>query len=280
MTVHTLTAENWKMDGGVAFGVVPQSIWKKSIEPDEYNLIPITTRCLLVQEGNRKILFDTGMGRKQSEKFYGFRHLFGEENLGSSLKAIGLSESDITDVVFTHLHDDHCGGAMRPGADGNPEPVFPNADYHCSAAQWDWARNPNKREAGSYFPVNLDPLQESGRLHLIREPGPFSENIDLRFMHGHTAGLIVPLVRAGNKTLVFPSDLVPLAANIPLPYIASVDIQPLVAMKEKEQFLEEAVEEGYFLVFQHDYHIECCSLEHTDKGVRMAKDFSLKEILT
>ncbi len=279
MTVHTLIAEHWKMDGGVAFGVVPQTIWRKSVEPDENNLIPITTRCLVVEEGERKILFDTGMGRKQSDKFYGFRHLFGEESLSGALHDLGLHETDITDVVFTHLHDDHCGGAVGLGPDGRAELVFPNARYHCSEAQWKWANNPNKREAGSYFGINLSPLEESGRLELIRHPGKFTEHIEMRFMDGHTAGLIVPLIRKGSKTLVFASDLIPLAANIPLPYVASVDIQPLVALKEKEQLLEEAADRGYYLIFQHDYHIECCSLIRTEKGIRMDKAFTLKEIL-
>ena len=279
MKIYPIVAENWKMDGGVAFGVVPQTLWKKLAEVDENNLIRITTRCLLVDDGRRRILFDVGMGRKQSDKYYGFRHIFGDDSIGQSLAAIGYSKDDITDVVFTHLHDDHCGGAVEWDDDGQPVAAFKNAMHHCSRAQWDWANNPNKREIGSFFKINFTPLMESGKMSLIEEEGPFTDQISFRIMNGHTRGMIVPLIQAGEKVLVFAADFIPLAANIPLPFIASVDIEPLEALKEKEKFLEEAVEKGYYLVFEHDYDVECCSLALTEKGVRMDRQFTLNQIL-
>lgn len=279
MEIYPVVAENWKYDGGVAFGVVPKTLWRKLAEPDEQNLINVTTRCLLVVEAERKILFDTGMGRKQSDKYYSFRHIFGPENLEDSLGNYGFSPDDITDVVFTHLHDDHCGGALRTGKDGQLEPVFKNAMHHCSTAQWEWANNPNKREAGSFFKINFSSLMESGRMNLIEKEGDFLENISLRIMNGHTKGMIVPLIREKGKTIVFAADFIPLAANIPLPFIASVDVQPLESLKEKESFLSEACSNGYYLVFEHDYAIECCSLIETEKGIRMDKAYALNEIL-
>lgn len=279
MKVLPLIAENWKMDGGVAFGVVPQTIWKKLVEPDENNLIRITTRCLLVDDGRRRVLFDVGMGNKQNEKYYGFRHIFGDNSLERSLEAYGYAPEDITDVVFTHLHDDHCGGAIALNAQGEEEIVFKNALHHCSRAQWEWANNPNKREVGSFFKGNFEPLMQAGKMNLIDEAGPFTDSISLRIMNGHTRGMLVPLIRTGEKTLVFAADFIPLAANIPLPFIASVDIEPLEALKEKETFLQEAVENGYYLVFEHDYRVEGCSLVTTEKGVRLDKEISLNEIL-
>lgn len=279
MKVYPIIAEHWKMDGGVAFGVVPQTLWKKLVEVDADNLIRITTRCLLVEEGNRIILFDTGMGRKQHEKYYGFRHLFGDHSVEKSLQEVGYVPADITDVVFTHLHDDHCGGALYTDKQGLLHPAFPNARYHCSQAQWDWANHPNKREVGSFFPTNYVPLMEAGKMNLIDREGEFTSNISFRIMNGHTVGMLLPVIRINDKTLVFTADFIPLAANIPLPFIASVDIQPLDALKEKEAFLEEALEKEYFLVFEHDYNVEACSLQSTDKGVRMDKVMTVKEIL-
>ncbi|MBM3436503.1 MAG: MBL fold metallo-hydrolase [Bacteroidetes bacterium] len=267
MKIFPIIAENWKMDGGVAFGVVPQTIWRKLAEPDENNLIKITTRCLLVEDEGRVILFDTGMGRKQSEKYYGYRHLFGEENLADSLKKQGYGTGDITDVVFTHLHDDHCGGAVAKDADGKYSLVFKKATHYCSEDQWSWAMHPNKREIGSYFKENLIPIEQSGKLQLLKNEGALSETVSFRLFNGHTQGLIVPLIRFREKTIVFMADFIPASSHIPIPFVASVDIQPLVALKEKESFLKEAADKGYYLVFEHDYDTECCTVTHTEKGV-------------
>jgi glyoxylase-like metal-dependent hydrolase (beta-lactamase superfamily II) len=279
MQIHSIVAENWKMDGGAAFGVVPQTMWRKLIKPDENNLIPITSRCLLVVDGERKILFDTGMGNKQSEKYYGFRFLFGDHSLEKSLSEVGMTPGDITDVVFTHLHDDHCGGAVKLNANRQPELLFNNAVHHVSSDQWHWANHPNSREIGSFFKINFQPIETAGKLNLIDKPGYFTENIELFQVDGHTKGQMIPKIRFDEKTFVFTADFIPSAAHIPLPYIASVDIQPLIALKEKEAFLQEAIEQNYYLIFEHDLDTECCNLVMTEKGARIRSVFTLKEIL-
>jgi len=279
MAIYPVIAEHWKMDGGAAFGVVPQTIWRKMALPDENNMIRITNRCLLVVDGKRRILFDTGMGNKQSSKYYGFRYLFGDESLEKSLKLRGLETHDITDVVFTHLHDDHCGGAVKLDKDGKPEPVFKNAMHYCSSGQWEWANHPNSREAGSYFKINFLPLEQEGMLSLIDIPGLFSENIRLVQMNGHTQGQLIPIISHNGYTFVFTTDFIPTAAHIPLPFVPSVDISPLESLREKEIFLEEAVENNYLLVFEHDFDVECCTLQRTEKGIRMDKLCLLDEFL-
>jgi glyoxylase-like metal-dependent hydrolase (beta-lactamase superfamily II) len=280
MKVFSVVAENWKMDGGVAFGVVPRTIWQKLAEPDERNMVKITTRCLLVDTGDRKILFDTGMGRKQNEKYYGYRYVFGDETLEKSLKNIGYHPDDISDVIFTHLHDDHCGGAIEFNHEGTPELVFKNARFYCSDEQWQWANFPNKREAASYFKFNFQPLFDSGKLCFIEDEGFFTDNVELRFFNGHTMGQIIPLIYYNGKKFAFMADFIPSSAHVPIPYVASVDLQPLLTMKEKEAFLHEALNQGFYLIFEHDYHVECCSLAASDKGVIVDKSFRLNEILT
>ena len=280
MEIKQIIAENWKMDGGVAFGVVPQTIWKKLVEPDENNLVKITSRCLLVKTGDKLILIDTGMGNKQNDKYYSYRFLFGEENLEKSFEKPGYSFDDVTDVIFTHLHDDHCGGAVKNGDNGKPELVFKNAKHYVSKEHWEWANNPNKREIGSFFKENFIPIQEAGQLTLMEEEGEFCEGINFKFINGHTQGMIIPFIESNGKTFVFLADFIPSAAHIPIPFIASVDIQPLIALKEKEAFLNEAANKGYYLIFEHDYYTECCSVKHTEKGVRVDKSFKLENILS
>lgn len=280
MKIHPIIAENWKMDGGVTFGVVPKTMWKKLIEPDENNLVKITTRCLLVEDQDRVILFDAGMGRKQTEKYYSFRFLFGEENLEDNLAKVGYSYDDITDVVFTHLHDDHCGGAVQLDKNGNSELVFKKAMHHVSQDQWEWANNPNTREIGSFFKMNFSLLEEAGKLNLLKKEGTFTTNIRFIKVNGHTQGQLIPIVNNNGKTFVFMGDFIPMAANIPLPFIPSVDIQPLLSLKEKESFLNTAADQGYYLIFEHDYYIECCTVTRTEKGVRLDKSFELNRILS
>jgi glyoxylase-like metal-dependent hydrolase (beta-lactamase superfamily II) len=279
MKIHAVIAENWKMDGGVAFGVIPQTIWKKLVEPDENNLVKITSRSLLIETENRLILIDTGMGRKQNDKYYGFRFLFGEENLENEFDKLGYRFDDVTDVIFTHLHDDHCGGAVKIDDNGKSELVFKNANHWCSKEHWEWANHPNKRETGSFFKENFIPIKEAGKLKLIEGPGEFCKGISFRVMNGHTQGMLIPVIENGGKTFVFMADFIPSAAHIPIPFVASVDIQPLVALKEKEVFLNEAADKNYVLIFEHDYDYESCTVMHTDKGVRVDKSFRLKEIL-
>jgi glyoxylase-like metal-dependent hydrolase (beta-lactamase superfamily II) len=279
MKIFPVIAENWKVDGGVAFGVVPKGIWSKLMEPDENNMVKITTRCLLVEDENRLILFDVGMGRKQNEKFYGFRYLFGDDDLQNNLSELGYTFDDITDIVFTHLHDDHCGAATKLNDDNKTELVFKNASFHVSKEQWDWANNPNKREIGSFFQLNLKPLADTGRLNFIEKAGYFTKNIELRMVHGHTQGQLIPLLSFKGQTFVFMGDFIPAAVNIPLPFIPSVDVQPLLTLKEKASFLNEAADKDYYLIFEHDYDIECCTVMQTEKGVRLNKTYRLNEIL-
>jgi glyoxylase-like metal-dependent hydrolase (beta-lactamase superfamily II) len=278
MKLIPLIADNWKMDGGVAFGVVPKSIWSRRHVADENNMINITTRCLLVIDGNKRILIDAGLGDKRNEKYYAVRFREPGINIINSLKDAGFDPSDITDVIFTHLHDDHVGTATRLNAKGEAECVFKNAEYWVSKAHWDWAMHPNKREGAAFFQDNLLPLLESKRLHLLEKGEQPFENITLRMYNGHTRGQLIPFIKFGNSTLVYMADFIPTQSNIPIPFIPSVDIEPLVSLIEKEKFLNEAVENKYFLFFEHDAEIECCTVVQSEKGVVADKDFKLDEI--
>jgi len=278
MQLFPLIADNWKMDGGVAFGVVPKSIWSRFHVADENNCISITTRCLLIVHNHRKILIDVGLGDKQSEKYYGVR--FREPNVSilNSLSQLSLTADDITDVLFTHLHDDHVGAATNFDQNGNLICVFPNAKYWVSQSHWDWAMNPNKREGAAFFKDNLIPLMESGRLHLLKQDEQVFEKISLRMYNGHTKGQIIPFIQFGKHTIVYMGDFIPTQYNIPIPFIPSVDIQPLVSLEEKELFLKEAAERKYILFFEHDIQNECCTVVQTAKGVVAERSFKLNEI--
>ncbi len=278
MKITAITADLWKMDGGVAFGVVPKSLWTKVYPEDEDNLVRIATRCLLIQTEDRNILIDTGMGNKRGEKYYSYKYRFGDECLIQPLKNAGLSPTEITDVIFTHLHDDHVGGATFINAEGKVEELFKNARYWVSASHWQWSKSSNKREAAAYFTDNLDPLEKSGRLNLIKEEGNWIDGIEFRIFNGHTRGQLIPLIQINNKTLVFTADFIPAKANIPIAYIPAVDIEPLVTMQEKEAFLKEAFDKGYILMFEHDYYCEACSLKHTEKGIEADKTIEIQEL--
>ncbi len=244
MKLTTIEADHWKMDGGVAFGVIPKSLWTKVYPEDTDNLIKITTRCLLVQTSKHNILIDTGMGDKRGEKYYSYKYRFGESGLTKPLEKAGLSPADITDILFTHLHDDHVGGATRLNGTGEIEEIFPNATYWCSEKQWEWSENSNKRESAAFFKDNLDPLQKSGRLNLIKNEVTWMPGIELRIFNGHTRGQLIPLIKACGTTIVFAADFIPAMAYIPIPWVPSVDIEPLLTMREKETFLQEAVDNG------------------------------------
>lgn len=276
--LYTLIADNWRMDGGVAFGVVPKSIWARLHEPDENNTIAITTRCLLVIQENRKILIDTGLGDKRNEKYYNVRFREPGKSIVKSLLEKGITPDDITDVLFTHLHDDHVGAATTLSAEGSSVCVFRNAEYWVSREHWEWAINPNKREAAAFFPDNLNPLLDSGRLSLLEESDqPFKE-IQLRIYHGHTRGQIIPYIEYKNHTVVFMGDFIPTKSNIPIPFIPSVDIEPLRSLLEKEIFLNEAAEKKHILFFEHDALNECCYVTKTDKGVIAESSFTLNDL--
>ena len=278
MQLFPLIADNWKMDGGVAFGVVPKSIWSRFHVADENNCISITTRCLLIVHNHRKILIDVGLGDKQSEKYYGVR--FREPNVGiiNSLNRFSFSAEDITDVLFTHLHDDHVGAATQIDKNGNLGCVFPNAQYWVSQLHWDWAMNPNKREGAAFFKDNLIPLLESGRLHLLMPDEQPFEQITLRMYNGHTRGQVIPFIHTSKHTIVYMGDFIPTQYNIPIPFIPSVDIEPLVSLNEKELFLKEAVEKNYILFFEHDVQNECCTVVQSGKGVVAERSFKLQDL--
>lgn len=278
MKLIPIIADVWKMDGGVAFGVVPKSIWQKIYPADENNMLDIVNRCLLIDFGEQRILIDAGMGRKQSEKYYHHRGVNPHVTLEKALAAAGYSHQDITDVLLTHLHDDHVGGVTVYNSSGKAEPLFPNATFWCSKTQWEWAIHPNKREGASYFPDNLLPLLNSGRLKFIESEGEFLTGINIRMINGHTIGHILPLIGTRNGTIVYMGDFIATAANIPIPYIPAVDIQPLVSMDEKSRFLEEAIQKKYILFFEHDYFNECCTVIETPKGFSAGDKFRLAEL--
>jgi glyoxylase-like metal-dependent hydrolase (beta-lactamase superfamily II) len=280
MELIPLISDLWKMDGGVAFGVVPKSIWNRNQMADENNMMPIVTRCLLVRIEGHLILIDAGMGNKRDEKYYKVRFRDPSVSLLKALKEIEVNPEDITDILLTHLHDDHVGGVTRTTENGDLELVFPNARYHCSAQQWEWAIQPNKRESAAYFKDNLLPVMESGKLHLLREETELFPGIKLRFYNGHTMGQVIPFMENKGTMYVFMGDFIPTAFNLPMPFVPSVDIQPLVSMNEKAAFMKEAVENKYILIFEHDYYNECCSLMQGEKGIVMERSFSLNTLNT
>ncbi|MEI8046413.1 MAG: MBL fold metallo-hydrolase [Bacteroidota bacterium] len=279
MKLYPLIADNWKMDGGVAFGVVPKSIWSRLRKSDENNMIDITTRSLLVVHNEKKILIDTGLGDKRNEKYYAVRFREPGINILKSLEIAGFNADEITDVLFTHLHDDHVGAATRINEAGNLECVFTNAHYWVARSHWEWAMNPNKREGAAFFKDNLLPLHESGRLHLLDEGTKPFEQITLKIFDGHTRGQTIPYIYTDNQTVVYLGDFIPTMSNIPIPFIPSVDIEPLVSLTEKEQFLSEAAENQYVLFFEHDTLNECCTVMQTGKGVVAKQSYKLEDII-
>jgi glyoxylase-like metal-dependent hydrolase (beta-lactamase superfamily II) len=279
MKLYPIIADNFKLDGGACFGVVPKSLWSRFVEADENNMIKITNRCLLVDTGSRVILIDTGLGRKQSQDFFDYFYLFGDDTLKKSIEKAGYSLDKVTDVILTHLHFDHVGGAVQWAEDGKtPEPVFKNATYYCSKAQYDAALNPNAREKASFFKENFVPLYESGQLKFIDENGNFCPGIDIKIKNGHTQGQIIVLIDYKGKKVAYMGDFIAAVLNIPLPYVPAYDVLPLLSMKEKEEFLKRAADNDYVLFFEHDFDNECCNLKHTPKGVRHNEMFKLNSL--
>jgi len=279
MQLYSINTGYFKLDGGAMFGVVPKQIWSKLQTPDEKNLCNWALRCLLIEEGNKLILVDTGIGDKQDEKFFGHYYLSGNETLGSSLKKSGFNFSDITDVILTHLHFDHCGGAIRREGD-KLVPAFPNAVYWSNEKHWQWATEPNEREKASFLKENIQPISSSGQLQMISIPengiADFSTGIKLRFVSGHTDSMMLPQISYKGRTIVYMADLIPSASHIPLPYVMAYDMFPLTTLNEKKSFLGEAVENDYTLFFEHDAVNECCKLQQTEKGIRQGETFELK----
>ena len=288
MQVFSVDTGKFKLDGGAMFGVVPKGIWNKLNPADENNLCTWALRCLLVIEGDRKILIDTGMGDKQDAKFFSHYHPHETVTLKDALHKINISPNDITDVLLTHLHFDHVGGAVQKEND-TFKLTFPNATYWVSEPQWELALNPNKREKASFLKENILPLQQSGQLKLISLPAfkstsnlqeiHFSPNITCFIVNGHTQGMLIPKINLNGRALVFMADLLPSVAHIPLPYVMGYDMQPLITLEEKEKFLTTAFKENYILFFEHDAVNECCRLIETEKGIRAGASFTLKEIL-
>ena len=289
MNLFSIDTGLFKLDGGAMFGVVPKSIWSKINPPDEGNMCTWALRCLLIEDGDRLILIDTGIGNKQDEKFFGHYYLHGNATLDSSLAKYGFHRDDITDVILTHLHFDHCGGAIIRDEE-KFIPAFKNATYWSNEDHWQWALEPNAREKASFLKENILPIQQSGQLQFINAPPvdwnatmplpeeAFSDCISMRFVEWHTAAMMLPDIRYKDKTIVYMADLLPSAGHIPLPYVMAYDMFPLTTLSEKGSFLKEAIAENYILFFEHDAQRECCNLVQTEKGVRIGESFSLKDI--
>ena len=281
MNLHMIHTGNFKLDGGAMFGVVPKSIWHKLNPADDNNMCTWAMRCLLIETSDRLILIDTGIGDKQSDKFFSYYFLHGDKNLIQSIYDAGFSPDQITDVFFTHLHFDHCGGAVRNSHKKNRkfEMVFNNAVHWSNKDHWNWATRPNAREKASFLPENILPIHDTGQLSFIGEINPFHDLFDIIYVNGHTEKQMLPSIKYKNKTIVFVADLLPSVAHIPVPYVMSYDTRPLLTIEEKRQFLDDAVQKEYILFFEHDPQIECATLTQTDKGVRIKETFTLKEIL-
>lgn len=267
--LHTIETGRFGLDGGAMFGIIPKPLWEKRIPADERNRIPLHMRCLLLQSADRCILIDNGLGETYTEKFatiYAVDHAFA--TLHDSLAAVGVAPDDVTDVILTHLHFDHCGGSTRRAADGTLELVFPNATHHVQRAHWDWAQAPNVREKGSFLEENLSPLAASGQLHLVDGAEALFPGITVHPVHGHTeAQQTVKISDGGENTLVFVADLLPTTAHLAPAWNMAYDVRPLTTIDEKMDFLNEAVDNGWHLFFEHDPEVAVASLRRTDRGI-------------
>jgi glyoxylase-like metal-dependent hydrolase (beta-lactamase superfamily II) len=285
MKLYPIETGNFKLDGGAMFGVVPKTIWNKTNPADDNNLIDIAARCLLIEDGSRLILIDTGMGDKQSDKFFGYYSLWGSHSLDKSLAKYGFHRDDITDVFMTHLHFDHCGGSIQWNKDRTGyEPAFKNATFWSNENHWQWATEPNVREKASFLKENIIPMQESGQLRFIQRPEEDylvkSElGFGILFVDGHTEKQMIPHLQYQDKTIVFCADLLATAGHIPVPYVMGYDTRPLLTMPEKTKFMNLAAENNYYLFLQHDAHNEIITVEKTERGVRLKDVFSANEIL-
>lgn len=284
MKLYPIESGNFKLDGGAMFGVVPKTLWTKTNPADENNLIDIAARCLLIEDGNRLILIDTGMGNKQTDKFFGYYSLWGDHNTDASLAKYGFHRDDITDVFMTHLHFDHCGGSVQWNKDRTGyEVAFKNANFWTNERHWEWATKPNAREKASFLSENILPMQESGQLKFITRPeGDYLAESELGFgiffADGHTEKQMLPHIRHNGKTIVFMADLLPTAGHIPLPYVMGYDTRPLLTLDEKAKFMQSAAENGYYLFLEHDAHNEIITVENTEKGVRLKEVFKCSDI--
>lgn len=283
MNLHVVNTGFFKLDGGAMFGVVPKSIWSKTNPADENNLCTWAMRCLLIEDGNRLILIDTGIGTKQTEKFFSHYYLHGSDTLERSLKAKGFSKDDITDVFLTHLHFDHCGGAIEwnENKDGY-RPAFKNARFWSNERHWNWGTKPNAREKASFLNENILPIQESGQLQFVNRTADTIEESELgfgiTFVDGHTDSMMIPRIQYKGQTVCFMADLLPSTGHIPLAYVMGYDTRPLITLEEKGKFLTEAADKGFVLLLEHDGINECCTVMHTEKGIRLDKTFPLSAL--
>jgi len=285
MKLYPIEAGNFKLDGGAMFGVVPKSLWTRTNPADANNMIDIAARCLLIEDGEKLMLIDTGMGDKQSEKFFGYYYPWGEHSLDKSLKQHGFHRDDITDVFMTHLHFDHCGGSIQWNKDRTGyEPAFKNAKFWSNKDHWHWATQPNAREKASFLEENILPMEQSGQLNFLnRDPSSKFQNYNemgfgVLFVDGHTDKQMIPHIQYKGKTLVFMADLLATAGHIPLPYVMGFDTRPLLTLDEKETFLNTAADNEYYLFLEHDAHNEIITLKHTEKGVRLDNTYTFNEL--
>mgnify|MGYP001248057835 FL=1 len=279
MQLYTINTGHFKLDGGAMFGVVPKVLWSKTNPANENNLCPWAMRSLLIEDGNRLVLIDNGIGDKQDDKFLRHYYLHGDDNLYESLKKYGFHADDITDVFLTHLHFDHCGGSVKWSKDKSRyEMTFKNANYWSNKQHWDWAINPNNREKASFLKENILPIQDSGHLSFVDRSKNNFNFFDILFVDGHTDAQMIPHIQYKGYTIVFAADLLPSTGHIPLPYVMGYDTKPLVTLKEKELFLNNAYDKQYIIYFQHDNYNECCTLKKTDRGIRLDNTFKLSDL--
>lgn len=298
MKLYVINTGNFKLDGGAMFGVVPKMLWNKTNPADENNMCNWTMRCLLIEDGNRLTLIDNGIGNKQDAKFYSHFFLNGNDTLEKSLNLAGFNSDDVTDMFLTHLHFDHCGGGIKFNEDNTAlETVFKNATYWSNAEHWEWAVKPNAREKPSFLKENILPIEESGQLKFIENTGAegqkkaiqdtngleystskqLGDNVSIMLTRGHTDAMMIPHIKYKGKTLVYMADLLPSTGHIPLPYVMGYDTRPLLTLSEKEKFMSLAADEEFILFFEHDFVNECCTVQKTEKGIRLKETFTLKE---
>ena len=283
MKIYPISTGNFKLDGGAMFGVVPKSLWSRTNPADSNNMCDWTMRSMLIEEGDRLILIDTGIGDKQTEKFFSHYYLSDNSSFEPNLNALGFSLDDITDVFLTHLHFDHCGGAIKWNKERTGfEPVFKNAHYWSTKKHWKWATEPNPREKASFLSENILPIQESGQLKFVERSGDFTKNVfnnfDVLFVDGHTDSMMIPHIQYQGKTIVFMADLLPSVGHIPIPYVMGYDTRPLITLEEKSNFLTKAHEQEFVLFLEHDIVNECATLQLTEKGIRLKDTFAFNEL--
>ncbi len=284
MKIYPIETGNFKLDGGAMFGVVPKVLWQKTNPADSNNLIDMSLRCMLIEDGNQLILIDNGAGNKQTEKFWSHYYLFGDFTLDTSLAKLGFHRDDITDVFLTHLHFDHCGGSVQFNKDKTGyEPAFKNANYWSNENHWQWATEPNPREKASFLKENIQPIEKSGQLNFVSlSEYNFQKESELGFgilfVDGHTEKMMIPHINYKGKTLVFMADLLPTSGHVPLPYVMGYDTRPLLTMNEKQQFLNLAAKKNFILFLEHDPQNELCTVKNTEKGVRLEQTYSFNEV--